>query len=134
MTTKMTSEATSVARRMSWSGTVPAATDESAHQFMIQLNEKAVRMVPPNWFLLAKFISPATSWQPPPKSRQNIAAVFSPAGVSPCPNAMGVSAAHPMARPMSPSDVGSANTSCFGARSTLRIIRFSISPSPSRDP
>ena len=97
---------------------------------MIQLNEKAVRMVPPKRFLLAKFISPAMSWQPPPKRRQNIAAVLKPAGVSACPKAMGVSAAQPMARPMSPSGVGLAKVSCLPPRSTLRIIRFGIELGP----
>ncbi len=55
----------------------------SDHQFKIQLNENAVSTVPPNRFLFAKFMMPARNWHPPPKSRQNIAAVFSPEGVSP---------------------------------------------------
>ena len=38
---------------------LPEAMELSAHQFMIQLKEKAVSTVPPNKFLLAKFMSPA---------------------------------------------------------------------------
>src|SRR5690349_5666950 len=112
---------------------IASAVEWRLHQFMIQLNENAVSTVPPKRFLLAKFISPARSWQPPPKRRQNIAAVFRPAGVRAWPKAMGVRAAQPMARPMRPSGVASANASCLGARSSFLIIEPGSLADPPRE-
>jgi hypothetical protein len=89
------------------------------------LNEKVVSSVPPRVFLFASDISPARNWPPAPKSRQNSAAVLKNMGraagsVGIQPNAIGTSAAQPMARPSRPSGVGSPKgTAAFGVVGAL---------------
>src|SRR5687767_6213963 len=117
ITTKTRRKQQSTARMISLFGGFPVARLSSAHQFITQLNEKVVRSVPPSMFLFAKLMTPAKNWQPPPKRRQNHAAVCIPSTVSAVvdPNAIGKRDAQPMARPKSPSAVGSANGSDVGA-------------------
>ena len=90
------------------SGILPSAMPERAHQFITQLKAKGVKRVPPSMFLFERAMSPAIIWQPPPKSRQNQAAVRRAAGVIEMPRATGSRAAQPMERPRRPRGVGSA--------------------------
>ncbi len=60
-TRKMMSSTTSVARPVVWSGTCPFATLHRLHAVMAQLNENAVKTVPPYTFLLPNSMSPARS-------------------------------------------------------------------------
>src|ERR1700730_667856 len=111
ITRKMTRKQTSTEKRTVGAGARPCASSENDQAFMPQLNEKVVNSVPPSMFLFARLITPAMSWHPAPKRRQKSDVVRSASGVTAAltPNAIGKSDAHAIARPRSPSVVGSAN-------------------------